>query len=90
VKYTFLVQYRVNGKPTYGIAFFFAFLTFVILYMVAHMHDNFIRVVEAPGTAVAQWLRHGRSLIRFQVVSLEFFIDTTLPIALWPWGRLSF
>ena len=26
-------------------------------------------------TAVAQWLRCGRSLVRFQMVSLEFFID---------------
>ena len=24
--------------------------------MVSHMHDNFIRVLEAPGIAVAQWL----------------------------------
>ena len=30
-----------------------------------------------------------RSLVRFQIVSLEFFIDIILPIALWPCGRLS-
>jgi len=27
----------------------------------------------------------GRSLFRFQMASLEFFIDIILPIALWPW-----
>ena len=26
----------------------FTFLTFVILYMVAHKHDIFVRVVQAP------------------------------------------
>ena len=31
----------------------------------------------------------GRSLVRFQMVSLEFFIDIIFPIALRPWGRLS-
>jgi len=34
-------------------------------------------------------LQTGRLRDRFQVVSLEFFIDVFLPAALWPWGRLS-
>ena len=28
------------------------------------------------------------SLVRSQMVSLQFFIDIIVPIALWPWGRL--
>jgi len=34
-------------------------------------------------------LQVGRSLVRFQMVSLEFFIDINVPAALWPWGWLS-
>jgi hypothetical protein len=34
-------------------------------------------------------LQAGRSRDRFLMVSLEFFIDTILLTALWPWGRLS-
>ena len=34
-------------------------------------------------------LQTGRSRVRFEIVSLEFFIDIILPAALWPWGGLS-
>ena len=34
-------------------------------------------------------LQAQRSLVRFPMVSLEFFIDIILPDALWPWGWLS-
>jgi hypothetical protein len=44
-----------------------------------------------PGGAVG-WgtaLHAGRSRVRFPMVSLEFFIDIMVSVALWPWGRLS-
>jgi hypothetical protein len=34
-------------------------------------------------------LQAGRSRVRFPDVALEYFIDTILPAALWPWVRLS-
>jgi hypothetical protein len=41
------------------------------------------------GYAVAQLVETGRSRLRFPMESLEFFSDLILPVALWPWGRLS-
>jgi hypothetical protein len=36
------------------------------------------------------WLRQaGTSRVRFPMVSLEFFIDIIVSVALWPWGPLS-
>jgi len=42
---------------------------------------------DRGSTVVKVSLQIGRSLVRFQMVSLEFFIDIILPIALRPWGR---
>jgi hypothetical protein len=48
-------------------------------------------VIEARRGAVG-WgtaLQAGRSRVRFPMVSLEFFTDTILMAALWPWGWLN-
>ena len=60
--------------------FLFAFLKFILIFYTG-----------SRGSAVG-WgtaLQAGRSRIRFPMVSLAFFIVVILPVALWPWGRLS-
>ena len=39
--------------------------------------------------AAMQNLHSGRSLVRFPIVALEFFIDIILSAILWSWGRLN-
>jgi hypothetical protein len=46
-----------------------------------HTRNVILRIPQIPQT--------GRSRVRFPKVSLEFFSDTTLPVALWPCGRIS-
>jgi hypothetical protein len=52
---------------------------------------NYILIKRVRGSAVG-WgaaLQVGRSLVRFPMVSLEFFIDIILPAAIWPRDWLS-
>jgi hypothetical protein len=49
-------------------------------------------VVTFYGTLWRGWgtvLQAGRQRVRFLLGSLRFFIDSIVPAALWPWGRLN-
>jgi len=61
-----------------------------ILCIYTEYYNLFVIVLELNKNKFSKSvLQIGRSLVRSQMVSLEFFIDINLPIALWPWGRLS-
>ena len=58
---------------------------YVCMYVCIYIYIYIYIYGDRGGT----WLRccatTGRSLVRFQMASLEFFIDIILPFALWPW-----
>ena len=57
-----------------------------------HFNIIFLPTSRWVGGCAVGWgtaIQAGRSRVRFPILSLEFFIDTVLPAALWPWGWLS-
>ena len=69
-------------------------------YLLFLAHNYWHRVLENIFTALSSSgvrcgaigrrtaLEAGRSRVQFPMVSLEFFIKSILPAALWYWGRL--
>jgi hypothetical protein len=56
-----------------------------------HIYSRTNKTLGVRGGTVG-WgtaLQIGRSLVRFPMMSLEFFTDIILPASLWPWGWLS-
>jgi hypothetical protein len=82
--YLYLFVY-LQSKGLENVQTCLSFPFVVILYTL-----HYISVGErgsAVGWCTAQQVR--RSRVRFPIVSLEFFVDTILPAAPWPWGWLS-
>jgi hypothetical protein len=77
--YSVIVVFRVHQSDLCMICHKFGTL------VCEHLLVRGYEVGRCCGTA----LQTGRSRVRFPTVSLVFFIDIILPVALWPWGRLS-
>jgi hypothetical protein len=72
---------------------FIVFQIFVhpVAFCKTQIHVKVVTEFVLSGGAVG-WgtaLQAGRSRVRFPIVSLEFFFDVILPVALCPWGWLS-
>jgi hypothetical protein len=72
----------------------------VLLYLLFQVHNYWHRIltnifialsstgVRCRVTGRCTALEAGRSRVHFPMVSLEFFIDSILPAAVWYWGRV--
>jgi hypothetical protein len=72
----------------------------VLLYLLFQAHNYWHRILKNIFTALSSTevrcgvtgrgtaLEAGRLRVQFPIVSLEFFIDSILPVAVWYWGRV--
>ena len=66
------------------------YLATAALVLFTHTHTIYMGLYVRNGRGgCGTALEAGRSLVRFPIVSLEFFIDIILPAALWPCGCLG-
>ena len=91
-----LSAYEITHKRDFWMKIYIWLIT-VIFYIIAAFLfiapfiNRYSNMLGARGGAVG-WgtaLQTRRSRVWFLMASLEFFIDTILPVALWPWGWLS-